>query len=420
MPRLIRRSLTLILCLCVPALSVSAKNFPKVSPENVGLSPDRLERVSELFREYIAQHQLSGAVALVARKGRIAYFEHFGEMDLDEAIPMRRDAIFRIASMTKPITSTAVLILHEEGRFLLADPVSRHIAELGMGPEVYSGMNGQSPRYEPLERPITLHHLMTHTSGLTYGIFGNTPVDRAYVEARVLVPDLDGMVRKLAGLPLLFQPGERWNYSVSTDVLGKLIENVSGMTLDEFFEIRIFRPLGMRDTGFFVPESKVGRIATVYRPKDDQPGLEVSINSRKNPFISRRPKMLSGGGGLFSTAADYLRFCQMLLNGGELFGKRVLSPKTVALMTRNHVGDFNPLDRKGFGFGLGVAVHLNPAESGSLESIGTYYWGGIFNTTFFVDPEEQLIGIAMSQLSPNGHLDTARRFRLLVYQALTE
>jgi CubicO group peptidase (beta-lactamase class C family) len=267
---------------------------------------------------------------------------------------------------------------------------------------------------------MTLHHLLTHTSGLTYGVFGNTPVDKAYMEARVLVPDLDGMVQKLAGLPLLFQPGERWHYSVSTDVLGKLIENVSGMTLDEFFETRIFRPLGMRDTGFYVQEAKVNRIATVYRPNDTRDGLEVSINARKNPFVSRRPKMLSGGGGLYSTATDYLRFCQMLLNGGELFGKRVLSPKTVALMTRNHVGDFNPLNRKGFGFGLGVAIHMDPAESGSLESVGTYYWGGIFNTTFFIDPEEQLIGIAMSQLSPNGHLDTARRFKLLVYQALIE
>jgi CubicO group peptidase (beta-lactamase class C family) len=407
--------ITLVLSL---GIWVNAKSLPRVKPERVGLSSERLGRVSALFQGFVKEQQLAGAVVLIARQGKVAFYEAWGHMDLAEDVAMRRDSIFRIASMSKPITSTAVLILHEEGRLFLNQPMANHIPEFKVGLKVYTGMSGGTAQYTDQSRAITLRHLLTHTSGFTYGIFGDTPVDRAYNEARVLTPDLDGMVKKLAGLPLLFQPGDRWNYGVSTDVLGKLIENVSGMTLDEFFEKRIFRPLGMKDSGFHIAEEKVGRAATIYRPNDTQDGLEVYINTRKNPFISRRPKMLSGGGGLYSTAMDYLRFCQMILNGGELQGARLLSPKTVQLMSQNHVGDL--YTQKGYGFGLGFAVHTDQGESGLIESEGTLRWSGIFNTTFFIDPEEELVAIALSQLSPHYHLNMDARFKLLVYQSITE
>jgi len=400
------------------SVSVSAKSLPKVKPEKVGLSSERLAHVGKLFQGFVDKQQLAGAVVLIARQGKVAYFKAWGRMDLDEDLPMRRDTIFRIASMTKPITSTAVLILHEEARFFLNQPVSRYIPELQRNLRVYTGMQGSRAQYTEQDRPISIRHLLTHTSGFTYGIFGETPVDMAYQEARIFLPDLDGMVQKLGDLPLLFQPGERWNYSVSTDVLGKLIENVTGMPLDEFFEKRIFRPLGMKDSGFHVTEEKIGRAATIYTPKATQGGLDMSIDTRKNPFTSRRPRRLSGGGGLYSTAMDYLRFCQMILNGGELQGTRILSPKTVQLMAQNHVGDL--YTQKGYGFGLGFAVHTDQGQSGSIESEGTLSWGGIFNTTFFIDPEEELIAIAMSQLSPHNHLNMAGRFKLLVYQSIIE
>jgi len=410
-------SVSIVIALCL-SVSVFAQSLPKAKPEKVGLSSKRLERVSELFQGFVDQEQLAGAVALIARQGKVAYFKTWGWMDIADDAPMRKDTIFRIASMTKPITSTAVMILHEEGRLFLNQPVLRHIPELRGNLKVYTGMQGGRPQYTDQNRPVSIRHLLTHTSGLTYGIFGDTPVDKAYQEARVLLPDLDGMVQKLSDLPLLFQPGERWNYSVSTDVLGKLVENVSGMSLDEFFETRIFRPLKMKDSGFYVDEQKTGRAATIYKPGDMQEGLEVYINTRKNPFTSRLPKMLSGGGGLYSTAMDYLRFCQMILNGGELQGTRILSPKTVQLMAQNHVGDL--YTEKGYGFGLGFAVHTDQGESGLIESEGTLRWSGIFNTTFFIDPEEELIAVALSQLSPHYHLNMGTRFKLLVYQAIIE
>ncbi len=414
-----RKKFSALIALCLTlAVWINAESLPKAKPEKVGMSSERLERVGGLFQGFVEEQQLAGAVVLVARRGKIAYFKTWGLMDLAEGLSMRRDSIFRIASMTKPITSTAVMILHEEGRLFLNQPMARYIPEFKVGLKVYTGMSSGSPQYTNQASPISIRHLLTHTSGFTYGIFGDTPVDRAYNEARVLTPDLDGMVRKLAGLPLLFQPGDSWNYGVSTDVLGKLIENVSGMTLDEFFEKRIFRPLGMKDSGFHIAEEKVGRAATVYKPNDTQDGLEVYINTRKNPFVSRRPKLLSGGGGLYSTAMDYLRFCQMILNGGELQGTRLLSPKTIQLMSQNHVGDL--YTGRGYGFGLGFAVHMDQGESGLIESEGTLRWSGIFNTTFFIDPEEELVAIALSQLSPHYHLNMDARFKLLVYQSIID
>jgi CubicO group peptidase (beta-lactamase class C family) len=413
-----RKWTTFIAIIFISSIPVSAKSLPKVKPEKVGLSSDRLERVSRLFEGFVDKQQLAGAVALIARHGKVAYFKAWGRMDLDEGLPMRRDTIFRIASMTKPITSTAVLILHEEGRLFLNQPASRYIPEWNDNLQVYTGMRGGTAQYTVQEVPVSIRHLLTHTSGLTYGVFGDTPVDKAYVASGMMRLDLDGMVQKLTELPLLFQPGERWNYSVSTDVLGKLIENVSGMTLDEFFAKRIFQPLGMKDSGFFVTEDKIGRAATIYQPKDTGEGLQASLNPRKNPRTSQRPKMLSGGGGLYSTAMDYLLFCQMILNGGELHDERILSPKTVQLMTQNHVGDL--YTQKGYGFGLGFAVHTDQGESGLIDSEGTLRWGGIFNTTFFIDPEEELIAIAMSQLRPHAHLNMGGRFKLLVYQSIIE
>lgn len=413
-----RKLTALVAIVLFSSILVPAKSLPKVKPEKIGLSSDRLERVSRLFEGFINKQQLAGAVALIARQGKVAYFKAWGLMDLDENLPMRKDTIFRIASMTKPITSTAVLILHEEGHLFLNQPASRYIPELKTNLQVYTGMRGGNAQYEEQQVPISIRHLLTHTSGLTYGVFGDTPVDRAYRKAGMFAADLDGMILKLAELPLLFQPGNQWNYSVSTDVLGKLIENVSGMSLDEFFEKRIFKPLGMKDSGFYVAESKIGRAATIYQPDDTGEGLKRSLNPRKNTRTTSLPKFLSGGGGLYSTAMDYLLFCQMILNGGELHDERILSPKTVQLMTQNHVGDL--YTQKGHGFGLGFAFHEDQGESGLIESEGTLRWGGIFNTTFFIDPEEELIAIAMSQLRPHAHLNMGGKFKLLVYQSIIE
>ena len=380
------------------------------------LTESGLERIRAEIRSDIDDGRIAGAVGLLAVAGELQFLESFGAADRDAGRAMRDDAIFAIASMTKPITSFAVMMLHEAGHFALDDAVSMFLPELG-GLEV--SVLGGRPGLDgvPSERDMTIRDLLRHTSGLTYGLFGDSRVDRMYVEAGLLGGSgntLADLVTGLAELPLKHQPGARFEYSVSTDVLGRLVEVVSGMRFDEFLQQRIFDPLGMADTAFLVPEDKIDRLASTYARDGD--GQLVPQPAGR---VSETPSFLSGGGGLYSTAADYLRFCQMVLNGGQLDGIRLANTETVSLMSSDHLGD-RPGGILGLveGFGLGFSVRRDLGEP-PLGSIGELSWAGIRSTTFWIDPEQQVIGIYMTQLSPfdTGHGD---RFRRLAYEALAE
>jgi CubicO group peptidase (beta-lactamase class C family) len=388
----------------VTCLTVRAGELAKTTPEDVGLSSSKLDRVKQVAQEKVDKKEFAGVVTTVVRRGKVAQLEAIGMMDIEAGKPMKPDTIFRIYSMSKPITTVAAMLLWEEGRFQLDDPVSQYIPEL-KGLRVHAGKGDETVE---ARREITIRDLMRHTSGLTYGAFGDAPVDKLYRAKRVLDPksSLQDMVAKLSKIPLQDQPGTRFRYSVSTDVLGRLVEVVSGKSLDAFFEERIFKPLDMVDSAFFVPESKLDRFAANYGP-DGKGGLKPIDVPAKSPYRSL-PKLLSGGGGLVSTARDYTRFCQMLLNGGELEGTRLLRKETVQLMTTNQIPDealpISPPTTKGpakgLGFGLGFAVVMEPSESNPSAVIGEYYWGGAASTTFLICPKHETIIITLAQFMP--------------------
>ncbi len=399
-----------------------------VLPEDVGFSASRLGRIGTWMQGYVDQHKLPGAISMVARHGKVVCFERAGMMDIEAAKPMQFDAIFRIYSMTKPVTSVALMMLYEEGQFQLHDPVSRFIPEFA-DVKVFAGAGQEGSN---LERDITIRHLLTHTAGLTYDFFEDSPVDAMYREAKIVsrlplavlrVP-LQEMIQRIAKLPLVYQPGATWRYSMATDVLGYVIEVISGTSLDAFFEESIFKPLGMEDTDFYVPEANLGRFAALYGPTEDG-GIQLFDAPATSPF-SRPTRCLSGGIGLVSTAADYARFAQMLLNGGELDGARLLGRKTVELMTTNHLPDelipikLQPHTLHGCGFGLGFRVLVNAAQAGRLGSEGEFGWGGAASTSFFVDPKEDLFGLLLTQLMPSRYYPIRNEFKVLVYQALVD
>ena len=415
-------AMTLLLALV--AAPVWAQGLPMSSPEDVGLSSERLERIAPFLQRHIDQELISGSVALIARNGRIAYHEALGEQDMSADTPMQRDSIFRIYSMTKPITSVAVMMLWEEGRFLLNDPVSKYIPELG---GLMVGVDGIGADGQPeftttrSSRDMTVRDLLRHTSGLTYGTFGASTVDQLYNEEEMLNSgSLAEFVTKLSTLPLRYDPGSTWNYSVSTDVLGRFVEVVSGMPFDQFLEERIFRPLEMNDTSFWVPESKAHRLTTLYTPKAAD---DLTLKPMETDAVARDyrepPPAPSGGGGLLSTATDYVRFCQMLLNDGELGGVRLLGAHTVEMMTDDHLGDIEMgLGAEGHGFGLGFMVNADLGAMGATSHEGTFSWGGYAHTRFWVDPVDDLIGIFMIQILPSSAVDYGDKFKSLVYQAL--
>lgn len=398
---------------------VSAQ-LTRTAPEDVGLSPERLQRIGEVFRGYADEGRLAGAVGMVLRDGRVAYLDAWGMRDVESGDPMEVDDIFRIYSMTKPITSVAVMILYEEGHFFLNDPVGRYLPELAGRPVARlseAGSDGEIPT-EPARRPVTIRDLLRHTSGLTYGAFSNTPVDQLYRQRGILdQPTLEGMVEALGSIPLAYQPGTRWHYSVSTDVLARLVEVVSGQTFDTFLQERIFGPLEMEDTGFHAPRSKHHRLTRIYGHAD----AETTLTLGDTASFREPPTFLSGGGGLVSTAEDYARFAQMLLNGGELEGVRILGPKTVELMTVNHLEEGMPTSflAPGWGFGLGFTVKTELGPDGMPGSVGNYYWFGVGGTSFWVDPAEDLVGVFMIQIRPNRDVTFRQQFKRLVYQALT-
>jgi len=398
------------------------QGLARATPEEVGLSSQRLQRINKVMQGYVDEKKVAGAVTMVARRGKVAHLECFGMMDIESKKPMQVDTIFRIYSMSKPITSVAVMMLYEEGHFQLSDPVSRFIPEFKdvkvFVRKTASGVEAAEPK-----REITIHNLLTHTSGLAYGLSKETPVDEMYEDANIFSWDetIEEKIKRLVKLPLANEPGSTWRYSMATDVLGRVVEVVSGKRFDEFLEERIFKPLGMNDTGFYVPEEKKGRFAVLY--KVGEGGVLERYERGKWNNFSSSTRLFSGGAGLVSTASDYMRFCQMLLNGGELDGVRILSRKTVELMTRNNLADellpYGGSDSKGEGFGLGFAVIMDSAQTRSVGSEGAYSWGGAASTGFWVDPKEELIGIFMTQVMPYSGRFT-QELKVLTYQAVAD
>ena len=421
------------LATCI-AFSALAQGLPQASkPEEVGLSSERLKRVTAAFQADVDKGALAGAVVLIARDGKLAYSEAIGFQDREKKIPMHSDAIFRIASMSKPITSVAIMMLVEEGKIQLEDPIWVYLPEmkgLKVGVEKTDAAGGNAElSLEPAQREMTIQDLLRHTSGLTYGVFGKSLVKQKYNDANLFDANqtLGEFISKLSKLPLAHQPGTMWDYSMSTDVLGRVVEVVSGMPFDQFVAERITKPLGMSSTGFYVTGEDIGRIA--------EPQIDPETQKRPAVIdVTKRPNWLSGGGGMVSTATDYLRFTQMLLNGGVLDGTRLLSPKTVAFMTSDHLPPditysretlqlfeptaMAPTPRDGQGFGLGFAVRTQPGQNPRPGSVGEFYWGGIYGTYFWVDPKEKLIAVMMMQVSGALRSHYRSLIRNLVYQAL--
>lgn len=413
-----------LLFLSLLAMPLQAADVAVVNPEAVGFTSDRLSKISDFVDREVAAGNLVGAVTLVARHGQVVLFESAGRYGLEDDRPMDKDALFRIFSMTKPITTVAAMILYEEGAFHLGDPVAKYLPELKDMQLLIDG----SP--VPPQRQMTIEQLMTHTAGLTNGWHLEHPVERAYRDAALYQSaDLDAFINKLATLPLRFEPGTRYHYSVATDVLGALVERLSGKSLEQFFQTRIFDPLDMRDTFFNVPDNKLTRMAGSHLWNAERQLLEPMPAGLLPPPSG--VTLFSGGGGLISTAQDYWRFSDMLRRGGELDGVRILGPKTVQAMTmarltpeiRDNGAREYPASHlyPGQSFGLGAGVITDPAQAQVISSQGEYSWGGIANTKFWIDPEEDLIVVFMSQVMGTPHSDRHRfDLKVATYQALTE
>ena len=418
------RALLQLLLLSLLAARLHAADVSIVAPEAVGFSSDRLAKVTEFVEREIANGNLVGTVTLVARHGQVVQFEAAGRYGLEDDRPMKTDALFRIFSMTKPITTVAAMILYEEGAFHLGDPVAKYLPELA---EMQLSIDGE---LVPPQRQMTIEHLMTHTAGLTNGWHIEHPVELAYRDAALRQSsDLNAFIEKLATLPLRFEPGTRYHYSVATDVLGALVERLSGQTLEQFFQTRIFNPLKMHDTFFNVPDDKTPRMAGGHLWNGEQQEMNPMPAGLLPPLSG--VTLFSGGGGLISTAHDYWRFCEMLRRGGSLDGARILGPKTVQAMTmarltpevRDNGATEYPASHlyPGQSFGLGAGVITDPAQAGVVSSKGEYSWGGIANTKFWIDPEEDLIVVFMTQVLGTPHSDRHRfDLKVATYQALTD
>jgi CubicO group peptidase (beta-lactamase class C family) len=412
------------------------------TPETVGMSRARLARLDEVMkRRYVDSGELPGILTQIHRKGELVHTGMAGHMDLERSKPMQEDAIFRIYSMTKPITSVALMMLVEEGALGLDDAVSTHIPEwkdLGVYASGMPTLLADAPpsfiTTQPL-RPMKVVDLVTHTSGLTYGFMMRTAVDAAYRKLKIndfqTPGGLSGFISQLATLPLEFSPGTAWNYSVSIDVMGYLVEKLSGMSFGEFLRTRLFEPLGMTDTAFWVPPEKIERFSSCYQPKPGG-GLKLQDDAGKSTY-AKPPVLESGGGGLVSTIADYMRFCRMMLNGGALDGVQILSPKTVELFSLNHLpenrelasmappGAFSESGYSGIGFSIGCGVNIDVAKTRLPGTLGEYFWGGAASTAFWIDPKEDLTVVFMTQvIGTDARLTLRRDLRTLVYSAMTE
>jgi CubicO group peptidase (beta-lactamase class C family) len=428
--------------LCLASLilltTIHAQVLPTGAPAEAGLSKERLDRIKTVMEQSIAQNRLAGGVALVARKGKVAYFESFGMADKEAKRPMQKDAIFRIFSMTKAVTGVAVMMLYEEGKFALTQPIAIYLPEFATMRVAVETTNGSGKRVlshtVPAERPITILDLLRHTSGFNYEGPHDEKGDLVYQALGLNAAGgeafpLAEFSKRLAGAPLVHQPGTTFDYSFSMDILGRLVEVASGQSLDQFFAERIFKPLQMVDTGFYVPQEKWGRLVALYNP--GRTGITRVDAAQESP-AKTKPVLLMGGAGLMSTASDYARFVQMLLNGGQLGDVRLLGTKSVELMRsdllgnlpraplRLAIGDLPPVSAeippRGYGFGLTFAVNRGPDQTGSIGSKGEYNWSGAAGTTFWIDPEEQMVGVLMIQTMLD--LGTGDLFKRLAYQAI--
>ena len=399
---------------------------PTAEAETVGMSSERLERIDRVMQAYIDRKETAGVVTLVARRGKVVHFSALGERDAESGSPMTHDSIFRIASMTKPIASVALMMMYEEGHFQLRDPISKWLPEFAnMQVAIPSPPLEQvTARYKtvPAESQITVQQILTHTAGLANSYRGITQPEFMRMSAETKPGDTVGdMVKRLAALPLNFQPGEHWEYGVATEIVGRLVEVMSGQTLDEFFKERIFEPLDMTDTHFFLPEEKLDRFTALYGPDANGKITRTEAPTADSRYVAEPHTYFSGAGGLVSTARDYFRFQQMMLNGGELDGTRILSRKTVEMMTANHTGDKGIwLAGPGYGFGLGYAVVTDLGPAATPRSEGSFYWSGAFGTIFWVDPVEEVIGIVMHQLQPYAHINVRPDMASMTYQAIID
>ena len=419
------------------------------TPEELGLSSSRLDRVTDWLNQQVESERLAGASTMICRNGRIGYLESAGQSDRENGKPFDASTIVRIFSMTKPITSVAAMMLYEEGRYQLDDPVAKYLPEF-TDTKVWRG-EGSLENLEDQTSPMLVKHLFMHTSGLTYGFMNANVVDQEHRNQKIEFPGtagtLEDLVKRLAGIPLIAQPGTQWNYSVSTDVLGRLVEVWSGLSLEAFFKERILEPLGMHDTGFSVTKGNRDRFASLYSPlsgadmsnvgkksvsdsRQMKPGLKLQEPAATSRYL-KPTKLFSGGGGLTGTIGDYARFCQMLLNGGELDGERLLSPITVNYMRSNQLPDnadmaamgqpvWSETSYDGIGFGLGFAVVIDPPKASIITSVGEHHWGGAASTFFWIDPQEDLFVVFFTQLMPSSSYPIRRELRTRVYQAIVE
>jgi CubicO group peptidase (beta-lactamase class C family) len=417
------RRILAVAILAATTFHAVARDLPTASPESVGMSRERLDRIGAAMRRYVDEGKIAGMVTLVARHGKIVYANVVGKQDVTNNTALARDTLFRIYSMTKPITAVAAMTLYEEGRFQLTDPVSTFLPEFKDQKVFEDGQEVAS------KTPMTMQHLLSHTGGLAYGFDKENPVERQYWDRELLLsPDLTEFAQRLSRIPLRFQPGSRWYYSLSSDVAGAVVERISGMPFDQFLKTHLFTPLGMHDTFFDVPVDQLHRFGPNYHWNAETKALEA-LPVPKYP-IYQNTTFFSGGGGLVSTAGDYMRFCEMLRAGGALDGARILSPKTIRLMTTNMLpavlhdpanrtlpseGDYS----RGYGFGLGVGVLVDVAASAVAGSVGAYTWGGAAGTNFWVDPVEDVVVVSMIQLM-DSPWSWDNELRALTYQAITK
>jgi CubicO group peptidase (beta-lactamase class C family) len=410
------------LLLVAPTLWAEAP--PATTPESVGLSSERLQRLRAVMQQYVDEGRVSGIVTYVARNGRVAHLEAFGKADVEAGRPMQRDTIFRIASQTKALTSVAAMMLVEEGKIGLADPVAKFVPAFEKTtvalPPPPGAVAGSPVAVVPAKRPITIRDLLTHTAGISYG---NGPAQDRWKAAGIQgwyfadrSEPVSAVVERMAALPMDSQPGEKYVYGYNTDILGVVVEKVSGLTLAEFFQKRITGPLGLVDTQFYLPPAQKDRLATVYAATDGKIERATDPKTGQGHYVEGPRVAFAGGAGLLSTARDYGRFLQMLLNGGEIDGVRLLGPKTVELMTVNHVGTL--FSEGNLGFGLGFDVIEDLGKAGRYGTEGAFGWGGAYHTTYWVDPKERMVVLLMTQLLPAGNSDLQAKFRALVYQSV--
>jgi CubicO group peptidase (beta-lactamase class C family) len=396
LPRLL--AIASLAALSVQPTLAAVHDLPTANPESAGMSAERLARLSAGMRELVDNGRLAGAVTMVSRHGKVVEFDAVGKRDIAANAPMQKDSIFRIYSMSKPITGVAMMILFEEGKWQLNDPVAKYIPEFAKL-KVYSTEPNGNVAMKDQNHPVTMRELMSHSGGFTYGFFSNTAVDKMQLEADLLNPNntLDEFIKRAAKLPLNSQPGSEWHYSISVDIQGYIVQKLSGMPFEDFLEKRIFKPLGMTDTGFYVPKEKLSRFAELYNYDNDGKLHVIGMREGLNHDFSAKPALSSGGGGLVSTATDYMRFCQMLSNGGQLDGVRILSPLTVELMHTNMLPANLTTFAPGTGFGLDFAVYIDPTAAGGYYGKGSYQWGGAAGTWFWIDPVNDLIVVGMIQ-----------------------